>query len=464
MHASFRWLQVAAAPLVLATAVLGQWPFHTRAPQQNFTSPAIADLDGDGVLEIVFGSWDGRLYCVSPSGSEIWNLYLSDGPDNDFERPQLHSSATIADVDGNPSTLEVIVGSGHGSYWGRLYVISNLGHELARFDTPSHVMASPLVVDADANGFPEVYFGGAFQPFPYYSVEIVHSAGAVVLIPRWTVLLPEGGSFSAAAAGDLTLDVGLEIVVASSGIINMDQGGKRIYAFRSNGSLLWSNQTQRFNNFASPVLADLDGTGRLSVLQGSTDGGLYCLRGSSGHLRWKFQTQGESLMHTPAVADLQGDARLEIVFGSYDPGYGDQDRLYCLDSLGQVLWERTFPGTELIYSSPAIGDLDRNGTPEIVIGTSKEGGYSPSAFVFALDSSGNTVWSVPQPKSVYSSPALADLNGDGPLEICFGVYNGTYDCLDSTGHRFQFVPGGPLLERSPWPSWHRTLANRRVQE
>jgi len=141
-------------PLVSCALALsngaGGWPFRTEFPPQNFSSPAVGDVDGDGGLDLVFGSWDGHLYCVDAAGNMNWKVFLSDGP----TAPQLNSSPTLADVDGNPATLEIFMGSGVGFTWGRLYVIGSDGAELARFDTSSLVQSSPMVVDTDLD-FPD---------------------------------------------------------------------------------------------------------------------------------------------------------------------------------------------------------------------------------------------------------------------------------------------------------------------
>ena len=428
----------------------GGWPFPTGFPPQNFTSPAVGDVDGNGVLDLVFGSWDGYLYCVDAAGQLNWKVYLSD----DSETPQLSSSPTLVDADGIPSTLEVFVGSGVASLWGRLYVIGADGAELARFDTRSEVNSSPLVVDADLDGTLEVYFGEAFSPYSYFALDVTSAAGSVVLQPRWSDFLQDGGSSSAPAAADLVGDRRLEIVVAASGIPSSSVGGKLVYAFSADGDRLWTFSTQRFNNFNSPTAVDLDADGRLEVLQASTDGNLYCLRGASGTLEWSFAVAEDSIMHTQAVADLDQDGSFEIVVGGYDSF--SPDSLYCLDASGNILWTREFVDTDINFSSPSIGDLDRDGCYDIVIGTA----HSNPA-VHAFDRRGNLLWRTPQRATVYSSAALADLDGDHTLEICFGVYASQYNVLSPTGAQFQFTPKGPISLQAPWPMWHRTPENHR---
>ena len=447
-----RATSILSGALLIAAAAHGGvgWPFQTGFPHQNFTSPAIGDLDGNGVLDLVFGSWDGHLYCVDAAGNLRWKTLLSDGPDV----PLLSSSPTLADADGNASTLEVFVGSGAGFQWGRLYVLGSDGAELARFDTSSDVQCSPLVVDADLDGVLEVYFGESFSPYTYYSLDVVNAAGTVVLQPRWSKFLLDGGSSSAAAAADLVGDTRLEIVVAASGVPNSDLGGKLVYAFSADGDPLWTFSTQRFNNYNSPTALDLDADGSLEVLQASTDGNLYCLDGTSGALNWFFAVNEDSIVHTQAVADLDHDGSFEIVVGGYDGG--GSDALYCLDAAGDVVWRRDFFDTDLNFSSPSIGDVDRDGFYDIVIGSAHS---NPAVHVF--DSDGNLIWKAPQPGTVYSSASLADLDGDRTLEICFGVYASQYNVLTSGGAQFQFESKGPIARPAPWPMWHRSPMNHR---
>jgi len=447
-----RTLSLVSVGLLIASTAQAAtgWPFQTGFPDQNFTTPAIGDVDGDGMLDLVFGSWDGFLYCLDAAGNQRWKVFLSDGS----AAPQLMSSPTLADADGDASTLEVFVGSGEGHLWGRLYVIGSDGVERARFDVNSEVLSSPLVVDTDLDGALEVYFGESYSPYTFHALDVSNAAGSIGLRPRWSAFLLDGGSISAPAAANLVGDERLEVVVAASGVPSTSAGGKLVYAFNVHGKPVWTFSTQRFNDFNSPTVLDLDGDGSLEVLQASTDGTLYCLEGASGAPRWSYAVAEGCILHTQAVADLDHDGVFEIVVGGYRAA--GSDSLYCLDASGHLLWRHEFLDTDLAFSCPSIGDLDRDGNYDIVIGTAHT---NPA--LYAFDAHGGLLWRAPQPGTIYASPSLADLDGDHTLEICFGVYAAQYNVLTAAGSQFQFAPKGPLAQPAPWPQWHRSPQNHR---
>ena len=79
----------------------------------------------------------------------------------------------------------------------------------------------------------------------------------------------------------------------------------------------------------------------------------------------------------------------------------------------EFIWNYT--GTDIVQSSPAIGDIDCDGENEIVIATN-----SPPGGTMALEGNGSLIWFYPTGKAYTSSPALVDLDGDCGLEIIIG--------------------------------------------
>lgn len=112
-------------------------------------SPAVADLNNDGRLEIAVGSWDGRMYLWDDAGEPLpgWPVQTDD---------QIISSAALVDLDGD-DRLDIVVGSKDGQLYGWTVEADLLPG--FPYDLGAHVFSSPWVGDLETDGRADVVVG-----------------------------------------------------------------------------------------------------------------------------------------------------------------------------------------------------------------------------------------------------------------------------------------------------------------
>ena len=137
----------------------------------------------------------------------------------------------------------------------------------------------------------------------------------------------------------------------------------------------------------------------------------------------------------PATANIVGDARPEIV-ASINDGF-----VYAISPDGQRLWRFDYAkGKPKTFASEvAIADLNGDGTPEIVFGTyslEPNGGR-----LIILANTGALLYDIPLPGQgmdgngigVPAAPTIADVDGDGVLEIVLTTFDHGIDVFTVPG-------------------------------
>ena len=329
-----------------------------------------ADLDNDGKREIFYSSRGTKRSHLlrAADGTALWSKR--------FEGE--HQSICAYDLDGDGKYEILYSVSGPG----RLYMLDCSGKILKQWDVDDWKLGnSAVIIDGDGDGVLDGYFGTRGK----YLVRL--NMKELTLIRNRTPWVQCGSHTSAMDVdGDGKWDL-----FAGNGDDSRAKGTLHRYDPVTLQDV-WSYSTDDNASSADPVLADIDGDGRVEIVK-SVDNyanddahdAVYALK-TDGTVLWKVD--GFSGEDSPNVADLDGDGAVEIVgmtFGGV---------VYCLDGRGRVKWQKDLrpelDDSAHAYMTPILCDLNGDKTLEILAVTN--GGYEPkeaaNGVLFALGASG----------------------------------------------------------------------------
>ena len=378
------------------------WAKDTETDEAR-SSPAICDIDGDGDLEIAAGTTSGwNVEVMDENGSFLWTFPAQRYILGTF---CWHSSPALVDiVDDNPNLegLELVIGN-------------NPYHNVWCFDGDnSDGVDDGITLSRKPDG------SSSYFPWTHGDIGVEGT--------DWDVLWVFNNSqpiIASPAVGDIDGDGIKDVVIGS-----LDGS---IYAINgSDGTLKWQYTTGA-SVYSSAAIANLDWDSQPEIVVGSNDSYIYCIDGKTGNRQWRYKTDG-AIYSSPAIGDVDGDGKLDIVVGSLD------GNVYCINGFGHLKWKYSTGGE--IYSSPSLardGSLYSSEWPMFRHDCARTGFYgsgefgremyvfigSDDGYLYKLyGSNGSLLSRFLTNGPVHTSPSIADVDGDGMLDLLIGAEDG----------------------------------------
>jgi hypothetical protein len=433
--------------------VKGTYDAHSSFYQAGINA---ADINADGKKELLIGNQNGYLYCFKHNARLLWRYYAGGA---------IQGTPACSDVN-HDGKMEIWVGDMEGFMHG----IDCNGKPLSKWGWPkkthqvgglSGIFSSPAIGDINGDGAEEIVVGNWGQrlyAWTYYGE----------MLPGWPIN-NEDTIWSSPALADLDWDGVKEVIVGadSTGGVNWPYPpGGLLWAFDEDASVLpgFPRVTPEVT-WSSPAVADIDRDGRYEIIVGTghyyssidklttQSHRVYAYNHDGTDVSgWPVGTAGATFS-SPALGDINGDSVREIVIGTIPVNGVGSNHVTAFSPRGNVILDVSADLGGPNMGSPAIGDVDGNGIPDVTLGSGQ--------YVYAWDHAGNVLRKRNMHNFVVGSPAVGDFDRDGKVEVAVatgdqpgGTYKGGAFYVFDCGPKKSVAGGDSQL--FPWPMFRRT--------
>lgn len=429
--------------LLLSCTEKSDW-FRYFPDTGTYSSPVIADLNGDGTGDIIIGAGakedqhaDTAVIALDgKTGQLLWTI---------FGRNQYVGSAVVLDITGD-GIPDVFI----GGRWAEFSAINGANGKVIWSFFPDRTNPDPsyagwynfttaaIIADCDGDGLSDLLVtnGGDSKAEP---ADTIRPPGKILIL----------SSASGKILSSVTVPDNREIYmppicifdsVSNKNMVYFGTGGETIggHLYRTTLEAIRSGsidsavvlaEAAHKGFVAPPVLADINSDAVPDIIINSAEGKLLAIDGRSDSLCWSVELSGTEAYTIPAVGYFNEDS-IPDFFCNFAIGVFpklQQTVRFMVDGRnGNILFRDTIPAFQ--YASATAIDLNADGTDEVLLYQSalKRRQFDEHYYSFpqVIDFKSGRVYSMGDSipaTNLASTPWIGDLDGDGSMEMIYAA-------------------------------------------
>jgi hypothetical protein len=377
---------------------------YTRSPISGFlAAPVLADLSGNGQLDVIQAGLDGRIYIWQPNGTLLPNWPVQVSLPSNFKLksgyslindPRLISAPTVAYFNGHSNPPSIVVRTQYTEIQGPGISVLPFSISMAYSMQGQLLSGWPVVLQGLAE-----YYGSAMDAITEgtnnpIAVPTSNGNDQVIIEPLWTppyVIngngITQGYLGNPIGAAQSLLDVYnnplLTLNPSSLPTDNPIPFAGYGAVGDINGALTYASSEMGAASFAASETVASSGIAINNYVDTYPLSAVSISNTTMSPSPFQAVRQGADFLSGPIIGDVMGNSQNDVIVG------GDSNTLVAYQPNGQIV--PGFPKftTGWVINSPSMGDLLSTGTNDIVAGTRE--GY---LFIWKTDgsASSNNQW------------------------------------------------------------------------
>ncbi|MFY0672171.1 MAG: T9SS type A sorting domain-containing protein [Bacteroidia bacterium] len=449
---------------IIGAAQKTAWTYYEDTTG-TFSSPRAADLNSDGVLDVVMGAGSedkARVSTIAVNGATGQLLWKT------VSQNEIFGSAVFFDANGDKSSDVLMCGRTgilecrNGKDGKLIWEFFDRDKKEAA-DSGWHNFFQPQVIpDQNKDGVQDILVSNGGDKSKSYQDTIGRPAGLIMVLNGKNGRIIESiktpdkqETYMAPLVHDFNKDGKLQVIFGSGGetmtgalwaidlkdLVNKRPQNAIRIAFTSKKGFI-----------APPSIGDINLDGFDDIIVNAYNGDIMAYSGKDFSKLWQVDLQGFETQCSPAIGNFYGSHHpdvLAVVFKGKAPNFTDYKQILIDGKNGKVVWEDSL--SDLQFASPAAADFNQDGYDEALFSYNKmnNGSFVHDLDIFNFQTMRSTsLISNEKGINLSSTPLILDLDGDDSLEIVYSIKKNDKNPIAADGLTIKV-----LRSISKKPSW-----------